>query len=92
MKADNLERVLATIKGNDTDREGEIYFAEFDKTIRLYLYEQNKTVDYIEKCIKTFFNWNDGLFDKLRKASFDYYRDFVEEVGMDEMPVINSSA
>ncbi|MBC7797221.1 MAG: hypothetical protein H7Z37_10145, partial [Pyrinomonadaceae bacterium] len=37
-------------------------------------------------------NWNDGLFDKLRKASFDYYRDFVEEVGMDEMPVINSSA
>ncbi len=90
MKADNLERVLATLKRNNPDIESEIYFAEFNKTIRLYLFSQTEVTDYEKKCIENFFKWNAYLFEKLKKASFDYYQDFAENVDEDDMPEIES--
>ena len=91
MKADSLDRVLATFKINGLDLEGEIYFAEFDKTIQLYLFSQTEATDYNKKCIRTFFKWSDDLFEKLKKASFDYYQDFVEWVDADDIPKVESS-
>ena len=79
-----------TLKPEDSDLEGQIYFAEFDKTIRLYLFSQTEATEYDKKCIETFFSWDDALFEKLKKAGFDYYQEFVESVDADEMPKIKS--
>ncbi len=90
MKPDTLEKVLETIKFEGEDGEGEIYFAKFDKTIKLGFIERPEVNNYYKKCIETFFKWDDALFEKLAQASFDYYQDFLEAVGPEDMPVIKS--
>ncbi|WP_445633367.1 DUF6985 domain-containing protein [Nostoc sp. DSM 114161] len=80
MKADTLEKVLATLK---TDKfgalEASIYFAKFDLNVRLVADKQLDT--YEKRCIETFFAWGETLFTKLEQASFEYYQGHLDNIG-----------
>lgn len=53
-----------------------IYFAAFDKTVRLS--SEHEEAEYDKRCIAAFFAWDETVLTKLRDASFAYYKGYQE--------------